>query len=475
MEISELTLGPIVGYTTNKSARIFGRGNLKLNAESDSGYLKCHGIARCRIAGETEFGMPMVFKMNPNFDFTGITEFENLEPGKKYEYEIGFFYLEADTETINKNNLLIDVDWTHCSSGEFTTCTADIEKDISLFFGSCRYLLKVFGGSLAFFDERGDKTFRSMLNLIKKKPVDQLMMIGDQIYADDFNLWNPDKTLEQYNNRYRSAFSQPYIKELMSRLPTYMILDDHEIEDNWPYNADSRDYQDKYPQAMHAYQTYQVSHSPVLNMENGKSTGIPDKYWYIFENGCADFFVMDTRTERIYDGANSKMINEKQFKELKMWLNNGNGRVKIIVSSVPFFPDCISDLNDKWGGFHEQRTSILDYIYSNKIRKVVFLSGDVHCSLSVQIKSAADPLFKVTSIISSSFFWPYRHEREKDFQLSGILKKGDSISQYEISFASKIIHDDNFTRLTVNNQEIEVMVYDRKGLKLLEEALLLKI
>ena len=57
-------------------------------------------------------------------------------------------------------------------------------------------------------------------------------MCGDQIYADDLNVGFPAWQLEHYNLRYRVAFSQPFIRELMARVPTFMILDDHEIEDN---------------------------------------------------------------------------------------------------------------------------------------------------------------------------------------------------------------------------------------------------
>ena len=61
-------------------------------------------------------------------------------------------------------------------------------------------------------------------------------MLGDQIYAD---LWGRHHgilradTFEEFQERYRSAFETPNLRKLMQSLPTYMILDDHEIEDNW--------------------------------------------------------------------------------------------------------------------------------------------------------------------------------------------------------------------------------------------------
>jgi alkaline phosphatase D len=253
----------------------------------------------------------------------------------------------------------------------------------------------------------------------------------------------------------------------MSKVPTYMILDDHEIEDNWPTKSNRKDFLDKYPQAIHAYQTYQVSHSPVLEMIDGKAQNPPDKYWYSFENGCSDFFVMDTRTERHIDQvqpANSLIVGNKQLKELKNWLSNDNKKVKFVVSGVPFFPDLSSaGVEDKWGGFLIQRSEVLNYIKDKKIKRVVFLSGDVHCSLYSQLISKSDPEFKVTSIISSSFFWPYPHETEKNFQLSGSLNTLPQTQDFEIVNVSDVITDDNFVRLTVSKTNILFESFGRKG------------
>src|SRR5205814_8707730 len=125
----------------------------------------------------------------------------------------------------------------------FRTGSADDQRSRSYIVGSCRYLLRIFGGS--FFDSRGDKTFYSILDQMDSQtnpqPVDALIMVGDQIYADDLNFLAPDTSIDQYLERYRDAFTQPYLRELMSRVPTYMVLDDHEIEDNWPSKATQKD------------------------------------------------------------------------------------------------------------------------------------------------------------------------------------------------------------------------------------------
>lgn len=93
-----------------------------------------------------------------------------------------------------------------------------------------------------------------------------MLMVGDQIYADDLNFIGPDDMLDEYSARNRDAFTQRYIRRLMAGTPTYMMLDDHEIEDAWPANASARDQVVKYPAAIHAYQSYQANQSPLLPM-----------------------------------------------------------------------------------------------------------------------------------------------------------------------------------------------------------------
>ena len=295
--------------------------------------------------------------------------------------------------------------------------------------------------------------------------MDQLLMLGDQIYADDLNFLLPDQTLDEYNSRYRDAFSQPYVRQLMSQVPTYMTLDDHEIEDNWPIKASERDWVTKYPAAIHAYMTYQVSHSPLFTVRlDQRISGVPDKLWYSFTDGCCAFFVADTRTERHQsDDEDEKCIlSQFQLDALKNWLGDRSGCIKFIVSAVPMFPDSTRSTQDKWSGYLGQRDDILDFIRENSVERVVFLSGDVHCSTSAELTSPQDPHFKVISVISSAFFWPYPHPRRSDFRLSGDLDTlGSTI--YRIGKAGPVHGTDNFTRISADLNNLEVEVFSRKG------------
>lgn len=226
---------------------------------------------------------------------TGVFPVTDLKAECTYQYQVGWFL--ADSE-LDAARTIIQFDWSDLETFTFTAGTTDQNRSRVYAVGSCRYLLRLFGGLI--FDDRGDKTFESILELHKKTQVNAVLMVGDQIYADDLKFMGADRDVQSFLNRYQAAFTQENIARLMSQIPTYMILDDHEIEDNWPSHASSADMVTKYPSAIHAYQIYQASHSPVFSLDNsGWITGTPTHLWYTFSDGCADWFVMDVRTERI--------------------------------------------------------------------------------------------------------------------------------------------------------------------------------
>ena len=453
MDVQRLTVGPIVGYTSGDQVRIFGRAELSI---ADHRPRKAHGVIRYKKRSNAKYSSPIYFKMNPNFDLTGVIVIPNLDSNTKYEYQVGWFFSDLDTTEINVKKIL---NWQNIESHQFKTASTDTTAKRNIVFGSCRYALRLFGGM--WWDDRGDRTFRSILTQIDEgKEVDQVIMCGDQIYADDLNFVGADTCVDEFNSRYRAALNTPHIRKLMSCTPTYMILDDHEIEDNWPSSANKKDWVTKFPSAIHAYTTYQASHSPLFSLKNNRITGTPTHLWYSYQDGCCDFFICDTRTERDISHTNKEIIGPRQMTELLSWLNNGNGQVKVIVTSVPPYE---SESEDKWHGFINQRDEIFECINSQQIPKVLFLSGDVHACMASQVKINND--IKVTSIVSSAFFWPYPHPNRKGFKLSGVLDT-TTTNEYKVENASEVYPEDAFTRLCISTDKVKVEFYSRKGKKL---------
>lgn len=455
--IKALDVGPIVGDASNSTVRLWGRAE---PIKAEDGIRRCFGIARLLQAGK-QVGKIQYFKMTPDFDMTGVTVFKGLAAATEYEYQIGCLVVDLDFKDLEGHH---EYDWTEAHRSSFKTAADGPTDTRSFVFGSCRYFLKVFGG--LFWETKGDRTFRSVLEQIDDgRQVDFTLMLGDQIYADDLNFVLPDSKVDQFFERYRQAFSQPHMRRLMSRVPTYMTLDDHEIENDWPQWETGKDRKTKFLAAIRAFKSYQLNHCPLYDVRSdGRIDGSPEDYWYTFQNGCCDVFVTDSRTERVYptDASKRIILSEEQITELKTWLlREADGRVKLVATSVPFFPD-LDGGEDRWDGFPEQRNEILDWIQKKRIQKVVFLSGDVHASMSAELVDAEDQGFKIVSIVSSPFYWPGPHPKASRFQLSGDLKHSNG--RFQICNASRVVSKDNFTRVTVKPERVQVEVFGRKGI-----------
>lgn len=460
MKISLPTVGPIVGYTTDLGSRIWLRGEFQMG---EGGVRRCYGVVRYREKGGADWSEPLFNKLEAHFDVTGVFVIEGLQALREYEYQAGWFFADADLDKVKKMDAAI-FQWPP-GSHDFRSGTADGAQPRSYAVGSCRYLLRLFGGAV--FDERGDKCFSSILDQVlnpdNPRPLHGMLMIGDQIYADDLRFFGKDVTVDDFLERYRMVFSQPGIQKLMARVPTYMILDDHEIEDNWPSRATPKDRLTMYPHAVHAYQIYQCSHSPIFSTKPGGGlSGTLPHFWYKFSDGCADWFVLDVRTERALGKKGPKVINDTQMGALLEWLADGSGRIKFIVSSVPFIPDLNSDGDDKWGAFVQQRDQVIAHIFDRAIRKVVFVSGDVHSSFTCQLEAPDNPQFLIHQVVSSSFFWPYPHMGEKDFAFGKPIASA-APRRYTVKLTSEVHTEDNFARIDAAVDGLQVSFYSRKG------------
>ena len=253
--------------------------------------------------------------------------------------------------------------------------------------------------------------------------------------------------------KYRVAFSQPHIAKLMSSLPTYMILDDHEIEDNWPANRNKSD-DFLYTNAINAYELYQASHGPAHELcANGQINRKLEKYWYQFTDGDIEWFVTDSRTRRNLAANDRRILDIEQEQALCTWLINSPARVKFVVTSVMFYPDSKRQDNDAWKGFPEQRLRLLETIRTHAIKNVIFISGDVHGSLTSRLTHSEDPDFEVHTIVSSplcnSKLLPYA--KASTFILDQPLAR-TAAGDYRHELTSEVISQDNFAHLIVDSR-----------------------
>jgi hypothetical protein len=58
--------------------------------------------------------------------------------------------------------------------------------------------------------------------------------VGDQVYVDPTaGLYDPTAKEDRYRLPYEAWLRQKNVRDVLRRIPSFMLLDDHEIDDNW--------------------------------------------------------------------------------------------------------------------------------------------------------------------------------------------------------------------------------------------------
>ena len=531
-------LGPIVGHTTATTSRIWVRAS----PDTDDGDHPGSSLRTIAVIGVTPRDAkkldPMrtfYFRLRREFDRSGsislgvdtidlgadMPDFR-LEPDTEYEVRTGCLVLDDpvddDAEYLSEEllkRLPPSAAWREdlealdprMARARFRTFPAENGSPgkLSFLLGSCRYpglLWKV---------RHSDRIFGPMAKLADadEEPPRFVLMVGDQIYADMFNRlpFGRADTYQEFRDRYLAAFGSPNIRRLMQRLPTYMILDDHEIEDNWSQDRLRRSarYQ-LFTIAIDAYLSYQWSHGP-------RTWG--KRLYYRFDCGGYPFFVLDTRTQRFYEGEPGDLSDNHllgrpshttappgQLQRLLNWLEEqqaSRGNVpKFIVTSGVFVPNPMSARtyhakrnpealanSDTWAGFPGTRAAILRKIVEAGIQNVVFLSGDIHCCNVAEIFVTGTPeaeRIRSFSVTSSAFYWPFPfadgepsdfvHDSRATGQEDTFRFEDTEGRQLKMDYrARNFSQEDNFTHLTVDpaTHTLRVRVYNKRGRIVVEE------
>lgn len=540
-------LGPIVGHTTATSATLWIRAHDPNDYDAQLAG-DCRTVGVIAVVAEAGVALPpgkipiYYFRLRREYDRTGtflIGEQTGLQAGKK-------FALKPDTAyTIRTATLTLDDTWADAADvqddvlaqrlpaaavwidplqrlpasecvAEFRTYPAaqDLLKKpappFSFLLGSCRYPGILWRGI-----KHSDQIFRAMsehVDLSKPdlspehaNPARLVLMVGDQIYGDKFNRNLPlgrAETFEEFQERYHDAFGSPHMRALMQKAPHYMILDDHEIEDNWSQDRYESQRQ-LYTNAMQAYASYQWVHSP-------RNYG--QRLYYSFDCGGFPFFVLDTRTQRFLGSKESPVEEHKsiadnhllgrpssnefsQLSELLLWLHKQDRNVpKFIVTSSVFAPNAMDvrsgknpsikalEESDSWPAFPQTREAILQCIVENKIQNVIFLSGDIHCAnvaeLAFDDANGKDLGIRALSVTSSALYWPfpfadgdpagYVHDSRTADQADPFKFAGGKFTMHYNAY--NFTQQDNFCRLEVDAGKscLRVTAYDYEG-KVIEE------
>lgn len=404
----------IIGHTTHNSTNVWVRGTDR------------YPHAFVRITGQNKNQLKKL-SLEERHGYTGVVRFTGLAPRTAYSVTARFGS-EPDAPPASR------FDFGHCDGNLSTFPAPASNANLNFILLSCN--LHSLG---AFWNP--DFAYTRIAEEVNASAADFIIHCGDQIYYDVPITQVP--TYDRYRRKYLDAWSDSRpTRQLLTQLPQYMILDDHEIIDNF-----SNDKSHVGPTTLDTFKTaglkvyreFQWSHSP-RNHGN-------DALHYHFRHGRNHFFVLDSRSERFKE--QKQIISPDQMRRFRNWLRNHANEKKFVVTSVPFVAQPRTS-KDKWSYFSEQRHEIIDYVFDHGIKRLVFLCGDQHNShyatmrLTDGSKSStihelmSSPVNQIQKSRYSDYVSPYNATTAKGTQYTVTIKRSDFYNAHSNAMAISV-------------------------------------
>jgi hypothetical protein len=252
--MAQLVLGPVLRYVDETRATVW--------VETD-------GACEVAVLGRTA----RTFEIAGHH--YGLVRIEGLEPGSATRYEV---HLDGEQR------------WPLPGSpfppSAIRTPSAD--RPAKMVFGSCRVCVPHESpwSLRKDDDDRGREVdaLHALALRMAEQPMtewpDRLLMLGDQVYADEVSPatldfirgrrdtsrppWEQIADFEEYTRLYRESWSEPIMRWLLSTIASAMVFDDHDVVDDWNISeswiADMREedwWEDRITGAFMSYWVYQ--------------------------------------------------------------------------------------------------------------------------------------------------------------------------------------------------------------------------
>ncbi|MFQ5674985.1 MAG: alkaline phosphatase D family protein [bacterium] len=392
-----ITHGPIIGAVTSAAARIAVRvdapAEVKFELDTQTSFASSFFTTSKTAAAEQ--------------DFFVVLDVDGLSPDTRYYYRA--VLNNTPSQTVN----------------EFQTFPVEGQRSTFTFaFGACQQNF-----------QDPNSNIGRVFPLIAQDRPRFFLELGDWTYPDTTDdgsnpqdYFNIDFSRVQSN--YRTKYDPTYpMSEIFKIMPIDYVYDDHDYSNDnsdrtFPARENSlRGYQEMFP------------HYPLANKNNG--------LWHKFTFGNADFFVLDTRTQRspnitpFKQDSNGRFFYEKtpghlildsdptisgqlQMDWLIQELQASTADWKFVCTTVTFNPsvralvelalffqgsslenfirqfgfsslaDVAISLADSWNGFANSVERLVKAVNENNIDNVIVLSGDTH---TAAIDDGANAIF----------------------------------------------------------------------------------
>lgn len=348
-----ITHGVSSGDVTPQSAIIWARG-----AEAPNSTLVVEYSASEDFR-DVQRAEPVVLK--PESDFTGKVVLTGLTPATRYSYRVR--QVLGSEQSAPVAGTFITAPQANAPSPVKFAWSADLGGQ-----GMCR------------------RPEYFIFNHLTEAQPDFFLFLGDTVYNDERCPSPPNapgsefvaNTLEEYRAKQKYQLADKPYQKARAATSLYMIWDDHEVINN--FSGTTVD-----PQRLAIGRQVFFEFFPItVNPQD------PHRLYRSFRWGQhVEIFILDTRQYRSDnkrpDGPDKTMLGREQLAWLKESLRTSNATWKFIASTVKLsFPSDCPAACDSWAngesetGFERELIEISDFIMQNKIKNVVWLTGDEH-------------------------------------------------------------------------------------------------
>jgi alkaline phosphatase D len=359
---NKLVSGPMLGYIEHKEALIWIQTNCAKNIN-----IKYYPLGKATEAQSKYLTLPQVDDCKRQISKIIL---KDLQPETNYNYLI-----EVDNKEVTQ-----ELSFKTPRARDYKT-----SKDFSFLIGSCAFIKDpVYNAPWEHFE--GDpKIYETMGN----QEADFMIWLGDALYLREVDF----TTESGIDYRYWYRRKLPEMQKMLSKYSHYAIWDDH---DYGPNNSNK------------TFELHQKTLQAFRDYWGNKTFGDGEEGIYgKFSYEDADFFLLDDRYFRDDTEINERSVShktqlgDKQIQWLKSSLSGSTATFKFIAVGGQF----TNQYTDKesFNQYKKERKEIVDFITANKIKGVVFLSGDRHHSEMLRFERAnAYPLLELTSSPLSS-------------------------------------------------------------------------
>ena len=415
-----LQSGPMVGYCEMTEAMI---------------WLQTTNLATIKIE-YFAIDNPAVIFTSDNYSTTkdvGYTYhviLDKLQQGKKYKYNV----------FIDNKKIVLPYE-TSFSSKKLWQWREDA-PDFTVAFGSCNYVNQPEVDRPG----KGYGSEHEIFGAIANKNPDVMIWGGDNMYLREVD-WD-SKTGIYYRSTHSKSIKE--IQPLLAKAQNFAIWDDHD----YGFNDSDRSFYNKYV-TQKAFKDFWA------NKMYGSDASQNEGTYSTFNWGDAQFFLLDGRFFRSPNDrltGDHTMLGTAQFNWLIDALSASTASFKIIVIGGQVL-NSIGD-SENYGHYPEEKAKLLKEILDNKIKGVLFLTGDRHfAELAKLNRENTYPLYDWTV---SPF-------------TSGVAKEREA-NPLKVEGSSFFVHNFGIVSFSGNkaNRQMKLSLFDKEGKELWNKVILKK-